>query len=184
MLNIKQYQRPTRVKTNRSPEHYADLKSYYERRTIFDLSEYRMASDAMKGEISIKGIGGNLRRVHVYSIRENSLIQAFYRDNSIIDKEIFEHTVPCIDLVHMTLKKYITIQQAFIPVITLLSKENDLLLEQSNKTRKQNSEPYYPFRRYIEAGIDISNIVDLNGNPISADYTIEDHYAYVSALHI
>jgi hypothetical protein len=114
-----------------------------------------------------------LRRYHQYAVQQQ--IGAHYTQQGVV-KGIFEHLIPASVLRDLVLADAISIQAALHAPMVLLSKENDARLRVAKLTSTTRT-PYYPFRRYIDAGID-EVFVSFRGETVIDlfNWSLEDHY--------
>jgi hypothetical protein len=119
-----------------------------------------------------------LRRFHQYAVQQE--IGSHYLQQGV-RKGIFEHLIPASVLRDLVLDGAITIQAAMHAPTVLLSKENDARLSAAGLTSKTKT-PLYPFRRYIEAGVE-GVFTTHRGDIVTnlQDWSLDDHYRLIGA---
>ena len=132
----------------------------------------------MKLESALKHIQHFVRRYHELCLKQRD--GGYYTQNIDCEKT-WEHVIPIGICVRLVIAGKLSIEDFMQMPVMYLSKEDDAKLQMA-KLIKTTPSRLYPFKRYAQAGIDLSTITTRDGQQISENWTLNDHINTVKRL--
>lgn len=175
-LNVKLPSLPRRGK--RTAEVYEAMYKHCYKNIQRLVQEYSEAEITELLEIALKDIQHYVRRYHEYCLKQKD---GGYYIQETNDNTTWEHVIPISICVNYVLNGVITIDDFMQMPVMYLSKKDDAKLRKA-KLVKTTPDVYYPFKRYVQAGIDITKITTRDGKPITENFTFNDHVETVKRL--
>lgn len=144
------------------------------------LEEYRTTvfEEDMRARLKRDAMDHWIRRYHKYAIQGK--IKSHYKQRGVSmapEDCIFEHVIPEGQARDMLIDGALTIVQALnIPTCRISRVHNKMLNDRG--MHDHNTEPYYPFKRYVQGMQDAIEIETYNGQVISNlnTWTLDDHF--------
>ena len=176
-LNVELPAIPRRGK--RTAKVYQEIFDYHYECIEFHIKNYSQAkNETVKLEVALKALQDHVRRYHEYCLKQN--FGGYYKQNTK-DKTTWEHIIPIGVCVNRVLHGVLTVKDFMQMPVMYLSKKDDEKLRRA-KLVKTTPDMYYPFKRYAQAGIDLTTITTLDGEPVDENYTFNDHVETVKRL--